>query len=327
MRFLGTGFKTSPRQTVPAPVPVVGHVIKSIANSRTGCGRRELLRYITFVLYVGLGITQACAQAPTTRPAETRPAGVEADVQAGPPDPARRPAQMAKWFAELASADGKVRDAAKVSLMGMGRDDLPALRKLVEQRRPLLPSQAVALKDIVTQMYLAGDVFDTAVNGREGFLGIRPAEVSIGTRQPEEQPGQQPVQIGAPFPGEFGMVDPSQVCGIMVMDRMPGFAGARVLQNGDVILDIVERPKIQFRGAAEFSLAIRALGAGEKVHFDVLRQGQVIRIEIVLGPRPDDAEPVPGGLNPMQKLLDRRAQEVNDLWETQFAPLLEEGVG
>jgi len=237
---------------------------------------------------------------------------------------------MAKWFAELASADGKARDAAKVSLMGLGRDDLPALRKLVEQRRPLLPSQAVVLKEIVTQMYLSGDTFDTAVNGQQGFLGIRPAEVSVGTRQPDDQPGQQAVpavpQV-AQFPGEFGVIDPSQVCGIMVMDRMPGFAGARVLQNGDVILGIAERPKIQFRGATDFSLAIRALGAGEKVHFDVLRQGQVIRVEIILGPRPDDAENVAGGMNPMQKLLERRAQEVNDLWEAQFAPLLEEGVG
>jgi len=299
----------------------------------------RFLGAFAFVFSMSLGITQACAQFPATRPAETRPAAAPADIQIGKigqaaaPDPANRPVQMAKWFAELASADGKVRDTAKVNLMGLGRDDLPALRKLVEQRRPLLPSQAVVLKEIVTQIYLSGDTFDTAINGREGFLGIRPAEVSIGTRQPEEQqpgqqPGQQAVQLGAPFPGEFGMVDASQVCGIMVMDRMPGFAGARVLQNGDVILDIVERPKVQFRGAAEFSLAIRALGAGEKVHFDVLRQGQVIRLEIILGPRPDEAsENVVGGMNPMQKLLDRRAQEVNDLWESQFAPLLEEGLG
>jgi hypothetical protein len=237
---------------------------------------------------------------------------------------------MAKWFAELASADGKVRDAAKVSLMGLERDDLPALRKLVEQRRPLLPSQAVVLKEIVTQMYLSSDTFDMAVNGRDGFLGIRPAEVSVGTRPADDQVAHQavqPVPQVQQFPIEFGMVDPTQVCGIMVMDRMPGFAGARVLQNGDVILGIVERPKIQFRGAADFSLAIRALGAGEKVHFDVLRQGQVIRIEVILGPRPDDAENIPGGMNPMQKLLERRAKEVNDLWEAQFAPLLEEGVG
>jgi hypothetical protein len=236
---------------------------------------------------------------------------------------------MARWFADLASADGKVREASKVSLMGLGRDDLPALRKLVEQRRPLLPSQAVVLKDIVTQMYLSVDTFDRAVNGREGFLGIRPAEVSVGARQPDDQAGQQPAQLvpNAPFPGGFETVDPNQVCGIMVMDRMPGFAGARALQNGDVILGIVERPKIQFRGAIDFSGAIRALGAGETVHFEVLRQGQIIHVEVTLGPRPDDADPVPGGISPIQKLLERRAKEVNDLWESQFAPLLEEGVG
>jgi hypothetical protein len=247
-----------------------------------------------------------------------------------PADPGRRAAMMGKWFGDLANADGKVRDAAKVSLMGLGRDDLPALRKLVEQRRPLLPSQAVVLKDIVTQIYLSGDTFDTVVNGRDGFLGIRPAEVSVGIRQTDDQPGQPPVpQVlpNAPFPGAIDMIDPNQVCGILVMDRMPGFAGARSLQNGDIILGIVERPKTQFRGATDFSLAIRGLGAGEKVHFEVLRQGQIMRIEIILGPRPDDAESVPGGITPMQKLLERRAKEVNDLWEDQFAPLLEEGVG
>jgi hypothetical protein len=295
----------------------------------TGVRKPSPLRHFAFVLAFGLGITQACAQAPTTRPAESRPDAVGIDTQPVSPDPARQSEMMAKWFAELASADGKVRDAAKVSLMGLGRDDLPALRKLVEQRRPLLPSQAVVLKEIVTQIWLSSDTFDVAVNGRDGFLGIRPAEVSVGTRPPDDQPGQQavpPAPQVMQFPGEFG-VDPSQVCGIMVMDRMPGFAGARVLQNGDVILGIAERPKIQFRGAADFSLAVRALGSGEKVHFDVLRQGQVIRVEIILGPRPDDAESVIGGINPMQKLLDRRAKEVDDLWEAQFAPLLEEGVG
>jgi hypothetical protein len=221
-----------------------------------------------------------------------------------------------------------VRDAAKVSLMGLERDDLPALRKLVAQRRPLLPSQAVVLKDIVAQIYLSGDTFDTAVNGREGFLGIHQSPVSVGARPPGDEPAPQIVQPGMQvqqFP-DFG-IDPSQVCGIMVMERMPGFAAARFLQNGDVILGIVERPKLQFHGANDFSFAIRALGAGQKVHFDVLRQGQVLRLEVILGPRPDDAEGGLGPVNPMQQLLERRAKEANDLWESQFAPLLEEGVG
>ena len=69
------------------------------------------------------------------------------------------------------------------------------------------------------------------------------------------------------------------------------------------------------------------MGAGTKAHFEILRQGQVIRVEVKLDPRPESAEFAPGLANPMQKLLDDRKKSVDDLWEHEFAPLLEEGVG
>jgi hypothetical protein len=247
---------------------------------------------------------------------------------------------MAKWFSELASPDAAVRDAAKVSLMSMGRNDLPALRKLVQERKPLLPSQAVVLKEIVTQMYLSDDAYESA--GHDGFLGIRPAEVTVGARQPDPHEGQgaagaqgqapQPVPVAPPpFPGAglngWDVPDPNAVYGIAVMERMPGFTGARSLQDGDVILGIVEQPNIRLTNAPEFSLAIRSLGAGTKAHFEVLRQGQVIRVEVKLDPRPEAADFVPGAANSIQKLLDDRKKAVDEVWEREFAPLLEEGVG
>ena len=133
---------------------------------------------------------------------------------------------MARWFADLASPDAGVREAAKVSLMAMGRDDVPGLRKLVEERKPLLPSQAAVLKEIVTQMYLAGDAYETA--GREGFLGIRPAEVTVGVHPPDPQQEapnvapvpQQHAQVApVPFGNGWDLPDPNSVYGIVVMER------------------------------------------------------------------------------------------------------------
>jgi hypothetical protein len=69
------------------------------------------------------------------------------------------------------------------------------------------------------------------------------------------------------------------------------------------------------------------MGAGQTIHFQVLRQGQVIRVPVTLDARPDETEFVPGGPPPMQRLLDDREQAVREYWEREFAPLLKEGVG
>jgi len=94
-------------------------------------------------------------------PPATRPA-------ASPRDPA---AQMPRWFAELGHSDPRVREAARVSLMGLPRKDLPKLEKLVRDSVPLVPSQAVVLREIVIHAFLPGGRSNPP--GAAGFFGVR----------------------------------------------------------------------------------------------------------------------------------------------------------
>src|SRR5687768_6475768 len=60
-----------------------------------------------------------------------------------------------KAFADLAHQDAAVREAARMTLLGLPRSQLDRLRKVVQNSLPLLPSQAASLHDIVTHVYLS----------------------------------------------------------------------------------------------------------------------------------------------------------------------------
>ena len=82
------------------------------------------------------------------------------------------------WFAQLASADPKVRDAARDCLMALPSDQLPMLKSLVAQTRSLSAAQAVPLHDIVVQIFLSGEKYPSEPGG---FLGLRwPADFAMG---------------------------------------------------------------------------------------------------------------------------------------------------
>lgn len=248
----------------------------------------------------------AAADAPPATQPTTRPAEDHADAYA---------AKIGKWWSELSDRDPAVREAARTGLMGLSPQDLPVLRKWVVDTRPAMPAQAVVLREIVTQVFLSGDTY--ATDGREGFLGVRPGEVNMTIRPPGN---------AAPNPEQPG-IDPDAVYGVAILERMPGFCGARSLQDGDIILGIVERPSAQFRNPSEFSTAVRLMGPGQLLHFQVLRQGQVIRIPITLSARPEAAEFIPGGPRTMDQLLEDRERKAKEYWEAEFAPLLKEGIG
>ena len=207
--------------------------------------------------------------------------------------------QVRDWFAELAHPDAEVRERACVSLMGLGRPDLNALRALVEESRPLLPSQAAVLRRIVTQVFLASEPYDG--NDDTGFLGVRMEEATISA----------------------GVAGARMAYGVVIVERMPGFVGARMLQDGDVILGIVEQPDAKIIGTIEFGLAVRRVPPGETIHFEVLRQGRVVQVPIRPDPRPDVADH-PGM---MEDLLHDRKLKVKEYWERAFAPLLKEVIG
>lgn len=202
--------------------------------------------------------------------------------------PLMRPAEgeLRQWFIELADADAAVREAAQDRLMGLSREDLPALRRVVAELRPLAPSQHAVLKEIVAHVYLAGDVYE---NVRGGFLGI---ELSV-----QEVGGQLRV----------------------VVDRsIPGFCAYRWLRPGDAVLEIREKPLPQPLGQAEFRAAILELGAGATVHLKVLRRGKEMWVPVTL-----DARPAGGDLHTMAQMLERRDAEVDAYWRGNFASLLD----
>lgn len=193
-----------------------------------------------------------------------------------------------QWFCDLAHADPAVREEAKVNLMGMPRRQLEAFQKLVGESRPLRPSQKAVLREIVTHVYLAGDRYDA--NENFGFLGIE--------------------------------MDRFAPC-VLVTKRVPGFPGYRMLRNGDVIVGIAERPDVRCRDSQEFGLAVRALGPGRKVHFEVMRGGRVIRVPVVLDPRPLEAD----AINGLEQMIGNRRRLADDYWLQAFEPLLKEKVG
>jgi hypothetical protein len=234
---------------------------------------------------------------------------------------------MARAWADLAHRDPAVREAARVKLMGLSASDLPAFRKIVADSRPMAPAQVAVLREIVTQVFLAGQEYEPS--GRDGFLGVRPGEVNLNAAKPGGAavgPGDGGIFIP---PGQAAFPDdPDAVYGVVIVERMPGFCGARMLQDGDVVLSLVERPTVQFHGPTEFSLAVRTMGAGQTIHFQVLRQGRVVEVPITLDVRPREADmPIGAPGSPMEGLLNKRETAAREYWEQEFAPLLKEGVG
>ena len=204
-------------------------------------------------------------------------------------------------FADLANSDSALRAEALVRLMSLKAEDLPTLKKVVEASRPLLPAQACVLRQIVTQVFLSGEHYEG--NPAAGFLGIRMELTAVTFREAAAEDARV------------------ATAGVVIVERMPGFAGARTLRDGDVILSILDRPDAPVRELQDFATVVREMGAGATVHFMILRQGQVIRVAVKLDPRPLEAD----GFG-MTDLLDRRRARAEEYWATHFASVVKESV-
>ena len=194
--------------------------------------------------------------------------------------------QLRGWVVGLTDADPATREKSKYALLGLRREELPTLAAVVLDFRPLEPTVVDSMKEIVEHVYLTGDDYPKE---ELGFIGIHmPAT-------------------------------PAARLEVVVESRMPGFAGFRMLQDGDAILDIEEYPLPQPLGRREFCAKVLRIKPGELIHLRVLRRGKIIRVPGRLDPRPKD----PSGTGAdydfvVQELLARRAAEAEGYWKRVF---------
>ena len=223
--------------------------------------------------------------------------------------PASNPSsRIGALFSKLADRDPGVRDQARSDLMGLSRADLPLLRKYVQEHRPLAPSQAAALREIVVQVFMAGESY--AANNAHGFLGVTLSEGGIG------------------LPAAPEAVDPSAPppIGVIVTDRLPGLCAYRMLSNGDVIIGIAEHPETPIRSVDALRSAISDCQGGQTIHLEVFRGGRVVNLPVTLSPRPIEVELNPSNPDFFPRERQRRADIADDYWQREFAPLVDNGV-
>lgn len=224
-------------------------------------------------------------------------------------EPTTRPSadrgSIAGWFSDLASTDPATREHARSRLMRLTRADLPELQQLLQRTSRLAPSQIIALRQIVQEIYLAGEPYDkdTTAGVEHGFLGI-----TMDSTGSPQQDVQQPNDDG-------------QAPGIVVAGRFSGFGAGRMLRDGDVILASLNPPRV-FNSATDLIAVISSSDPGTMIRLKVLRHGQVIIVPVVL-------DSMPRGLSRENADFFRRqrAEKFDEYWRQTFAPLLKESVG
>jgi hypothetical protein len=190
-----------------------------------------------------------------------------------------------------------------MNLMNLSRGDLPTLRNIVTEMRPLAPAQLTTLRDIVIHVFLATEPMRG--NRQSGFLGVQLAPFS---------------------PGDDSNPDDTAAPGVVILDRMPGFIAFKMLQNGDMIIGITEAPAKPIRTVEDLSSVIGDVPAGQTVHLQIIRGGQSIQVPVKLDARPEwvGARQFPG-IN-VQDSLEDRTQRAEEFWQQNFASLVDAGV-
>ena len=203
--------------------------------------------------------------------------------------PATSPGDLIRvWFEQLADADADVREQARVNLMGIDRRQLPELRQIVSDHKPIRASQAAVLQDIVKHVYKAGMTYD--VRERVGFLGVT-------FKQSIEPPGA------------------------MVERRVEGFCAYRFLRDGDVIVGIAEMPAVRLDDSDQLRLLLQQVPAGTRLTFQLIRNGRTVSVPIRLDARPAIADR--SAVASMDEFESMREEKAQEYWSANFAPVLE----
>lgn len=212
-------------------------------------------------------------------------------------------------FNDLAGSDGAVRDRALSAMLDLTRGDLPGLRNVVERSRPIAPSQAGLLRDVVAHVYLTAETYDC--EPRIGFLGlVLHALDRVEVPRPENPPALE----------DNGLVRPANT-GVPVDYRIPGFCAFRALRDGDVVLGVVHPVARRMRDWTELTRAIQTFAAGEVITLEVLRQGALVNVPVTL-----DAKPLlaAGERGWSEIVLPAREAAAEAYWVNHFAPLVEQ---
>jgi hypothetical protein len=219
--------------------------------------------------------------------------------------PSARAEQIAAWFADLADPDATIRERAEQSLLALGGEDLPLLRDAVARSRPIAPTQAAALHDMVIHVYLTALPYEASIGG---FLGL-----------------QAPRDYAVPLSLDLSHNPGLTGTGVPVGERIPGFAAYSVLRPGDVLISL-RRGDGQRARLHDWNRLLNAVGearAGDSVVVQVLRQGQVLDLPLRLSARPDFP---PLDQVSTEQFLRSRTDAAEQYWIRTFAPLVQEPV-
>jgi hypothetical protein len=195
------------------------------------------------------------------------------------------PPRLQSLIVQLGSDNPRLRQDALSQLMDLKKQDLRALRAAALAQSPLLPGQIAALHQAVRQIFLAAERYHVDPQVPGGFLGLH-----------------------WPAP-----LDPSAE-GVSVDERIPGFPAYRLIQPGDVIVQILDCPGVRFHGNAELVQIAHRMWPGQVMHLKLLRLGQPINVAVVL-----DFIPIELNGNNADAWIQDRNQKAEDYWNREFS--------
>jgi hypothetical protein len=221
-----------------------------------------------------------------------------------PVSPATQPVgDVAGWFRQLADDDPAVRDTARLNLMGLKREQLDDLRKVVEENESLAPAQQAALHDIVFQVWLSGEDYERIP---QGFMGVLLQEVHQAA-------------VAAPDDAPDGAAQWRGWSGVLIAQRVPGFCGFRYLQDDDLIVAVMSNDVIRVSEVIELTSLVKATAPGDTLTLQLIRQGKPMRVSFRV-----DARPIKAGQSQQEaeEFRNLRLSMAQEYWDKTFAPLL-----
>jgi hypothetical protein len=211
--------------------------------------------------------------------------------------PASQPTHRIRSLVEqLNDRDGQRRDDALRELLSLRADHLPLLRQAVADARPLTPGQISLLRQAVRHIYITGVHYPVAPNDLP-FLGL--SWESPNTSDEWKEMG-----------------------GVPVTRRIPGFSAYQMLREGDIIRGIEELPGIPLASTKDVGEAVSAFKAGQSIHLQIIRNGKVMTVEVLLRNKPLEISLQ----TRLDDWVDQQTAAADQYWDNFFAQVLEENV-